>query len=166
MHLRELAKQQWANSGIYRIHNARLQEFLKYFDDTPLECWNEYVPLFRKKYYEFFDQLVVPLFQSRDKLMRTVLIRQANVRRPRELAFLEEFVQRADPLEDQPELKAVLALKSKYLTNKMQARPELAELFKSASFVARKPINMTAPKRIAGPRRSAAVKKPARKPSE
>jgi hypothetical protein len=145
MHLRDLVKQRWAQAGLYDRKDAHLRSFLKHIDSTPLECWDDYVVIFRRQYYDLFDQLIPPLISADDKLLRIALIRQADVTQPKELEALKAFVRAADPARDRPELTAILNRHGAVLQKAFLARPELKPLVKPKAAPQRLPTNMPPP---------------------
>lgn len=128
MHLRSLIRQKWNAAGLYTREDAHLQAFLKHVDDTPSECWREYVALFRRKYYDLFDQIVPPLVNTDDKLLRVTLIRWSDLNQRKERAALRDLIRCADPVHDRPELNAILTFNSTLLRKEFVKRPELAKL--------------------------------------
>jgi hypothetical protein len=145
MHLRDLVKQRWAEAGLYARKNAHLQSFLKHVDGTPMECWDDYAVLFRRQYYDLFDQLIPPLLRADDKLLRIALIRQADFTQPKELKAARAFVRAADPVRDRPELNAILNRSGKLLRKDFLARPELKHLAEPKPVPQRRPTNMVRP---------------------
>lgn len=116
MHIRDLVKQKWADEGLYASKKAKVQAFLKYIEDKPLECWDEYVKEFRDHYYNLFDELVPPLMKTRDKLLRLIIIRNVDLSKPKEVKLIKEFVKKADPIEDEPELLNIAKIGHKGLS--------------------------------------------------
>jgi hypothetical protein len=155
MHLRDLVRQRWADAGLYSRKDARLQSFLKHVDDTPMECLDDYAALFRREYYDLFDQLIPPLAGTNDKLLRVALIQQADFKKPKELDAVRAFLRYADPVTDRPELSAILNRGGDALKKDFLARAELKELVEPKPVLERKPTNMV---------RQAPAKKKARSP--
>jgi len=153
MFIRDLVKQRWADVGLYRRKDARLQSFLKHVDDTPFECWEEYAALFRRDYYDLFDQVVPPLMATDDKLLRTMLLRYVDPAKPKELAMVREFVANADPVADRPELDVLIARKDKTVMKDLSARPGLIPAVRVVR--PRVATNMPAPKAASPPRKPA-----------
>ena len=128
MHIRDLVKQRWADAGLYARKNARLQSFLKHVEDTPSDCWDEYAAVLRRDYADLYDLLIPPLMTTDDKLLRVMLLRQVDVSQPKELAIVRDFVARADPVADRPELNVLIARDDAVLRKELRARPELVEV--------------------------------------
>ena len=125
MHIRDLVKQKWADEGLYASKKAKIQAFLRYIEDNPLECWDEYVKKFREHYYDLFNDIIPPLLKTQDKLLRMILIRNADLSKPKELKLLKEYVKKADPKEDEPELLAIAKLGHKNLNAELLQLKEL-----------------------------------------
>lgn len=140
MSLREFVKKQWSDARLYTHGDARVGEFLEHFEEHPAECWETAVPLFRQKYYTLFDQVVPPLVNSSDKLLRLQLILHSDPSQPRELRMLREFVRHADPVADRPELKAIARLKHPALDKEIAGRPELVDALKPPAPVPSRPV--------------------------
>lgn len=120
MHIRDLVKQRWADEGFYASRNTKIQAFLKYIEDNPLECWDKYIKEFREHYYDLFDELIPPLMKTRDKLLRMILIRNVDLTKPKELKLLKDFTKKANPRDDEPELLAIAKLEHKGLTAELR----------------------------------------------
>lgn len=150
MHIRDLVKQRWADEGFYASKDTKIQAFLKYIDDNPLECLDGYIKEFRKNYYDLFEKLVSPLMKTRDKLLRIIIIRNADLKKPKELKLLKEFVKRANPREDEQELLCVAKLGHKELTAVIRKHKDLTDdlrrVLKPPTLTARKAKNIVVPK--------------------
>jgi hypothetical protein len=133
MYLRDLVKNLWAQAGLYERKDARLQSFLKAVDSFPMECWDDFSSRFRQDYYDLFDQLIPPLAASHDQLLHVLLIRMAQLDRPNELAMAVDFVRRADPVANRPEINALLHRKHPQIQKEMRRRPALKELVDPAA---------------------------------
>jgi hypothetical protein len=126
MFQRHVAKPQWAAAKLYETSDIRLKAFLDYVDASPAECWDDVVAVFRKDYYDLFDQVVPPLAASSDKSLRVQLLFQFDPKRRKELEFLRQFIRQADPVKDQPELKAIAGFNHPALRKEIAGRPEIA----------------------------------------
>lgn len=110
MHIRELIKQRWAEAGLYASKKRKVQAFLAYIEEHPEHSCEQYIATFREQFADLTGEIVPPLLQSDDKLLRLLLIRNADLSRPREVKLLKELAQTADPLADEPELLALARL--------------------------------------------------------
>ncbi|MGC4072999.1 MAG: hypothetical protein QM760_10845 [Nibricoccus sp.] len=145
MYLRDLVKNLWAQAGLYERKDARLQSFLQSVDNFPLECWDDFSSRFRKDYYDLFDQLIPPLATSQDQLLRVLLIRMAELDQPKELALAVDFVRRADPVGNRPELNALLNRKHPKIQKEMRQRSVLKALVDPPVPLRRAVTNVKAP---------------------
>jgi len=125
MYLRDEVRERWAAEGVLDRKDPRVEEFLAYINTHPAECWDEYVALFRKDYYDLFDKLVPPLLKSRDKVLRSALIARADPSKPKELDALKQLIRVADPVSDEPELLAIARRGGKKLVTEMKRRKKL-----------------------------------------
>ena len=113
----------WRKEGLYQSQSPTVQSFIAFIDHET--DWERGLQEFRAKHYGLFDQVVPPLLQSEDKLLRLTLIRHADVSKRRELNLLKRLAQAADPLRDEPELRAILALGHKSLEREIRERADL-----------------------------------------
>ena len=149
MHLRDLVMQRWAEAGLYERKDAHLKSFLKHVSDTPMECWTDYVALFRRDYYDLFDTLIPPLAAANDKLLRIALIRQVDFNQLKELGAVRAFVRSADPVGDRPELNAILNRSGNLLKKDFMARDKLREIIEPKPVAVRKTTNTVHRKKAA-----------------
>ena len=153
MHQKDLVKQLWQAAGLYQSRDAKLQEFLRRIDD-PRECWPELVDACRRNYPEYIKQLVDPLVNAGDKLLRLNLIHAADVQKETEVELLRSYVKRSDPQADEIELRAVAikgidALNAE-IKRKKNLPPALQEIFNPVRAV-REPPKPRARKRTVKP---------------
>lgn len=109
MHTRDYVKSVLAAEGLYKSRNAKMEEFLKSIDDTPTECWPEFIARFRDKYYDLFDKVVPPLMFGNDRLVRTILARAIDPSRKKEMELARQFVAKAETEQNEKELLALVA---------------------------------------------------------
>src|SRR5213594_4063258 len=102
MYQKDAAKAAWTAAGLYRSKDAKLRKFLKYFDDSPMDCWPEVVKKARSDYSEYMEQLVQPLWQTGDKLLRVNLIRYADLSHKNEFELLAKLSHKLKADEDRP----------------------------------------------------------------
>jgi hypothetical protein len=120
----------WRKEGLYQSPSPTMSSFLAYIDSE--SDWARGLQEFRDKHYGLFDQIVPPLLQSEDKLLRLLLIRHADVSKRRELNLLKRLAQAADPIRDEPELLAILALGHKSLDREIRDRADLTANLRQA----------------------------------
>ena len=150
MYIRDEVRERWAADGVLDLKHLRVQEFLKYISDHPLECWDDYITVFREQYYDLFDVLVRPLLKSRDKMLRTILIAKADLSKAPELDALKQLVRDADPVTDQAELLAIARRGAKVLLAEMERHgkmvPQIAEQLRQPGVRARPATNIRRPR--------------------
>jgi hypothetical protein len=120
----------WRKEGLYHSQSPTMQSFLAFIDSE--SDWDRGLQEFREKHYGLFDQIVPPLLQSEDKLLRLLLIRHADVSKRRELNLLKRFAQTADPIRDEPELLAILSRGHKSLDREIRERADLTANLRQA----------------------------------
>jgi hypothetical protein len=113
----------WRKEGLYESQSPTIRSFIAFIDQE--SDFERGLQDFRDKHYGLFDQVVPPLLQSEDKLLRLTLIRHADVSKRRELNLLKRLAQTADPIRDEPELLAILALGHKSLEREIRERADL-----------------------------------------
>ncbi len=126
MYLRDLAKRKWREAGLYKSKKSSVQSFLKYIEDNPLDCWDESIKVFRKRFYDAFDDLVPPLLDTDDKLMRLIVIRRLNAKNRKELDLLKKLAKDLDAHEHELELKAVALVRNKSVLSVLKSRQDLS----------------------------------------
>lgn len=131
MHQKDLVRQTWESAGLYSSEDSKLQEFLKFFDNTPTACWPEVVEMVRNQYSEYLEKLVLPLWKSGDKLLRLNLIRAANLDHEKEKQILTELVGQCDLQQDKPELRAAIEKDSQPAIDLVLTCKELPQGLKS-----------------------------------
>jgi hypothetical protein len=107
MYQKDAVRQAWAAAGLYG-GDAKLRGFFEHVDASPIECWSDLAMLVRTRYPEYLEQLVLPIWNSGDKLLRLNLIRAAALDRPAELELLARLVPQLHGEQDEPELRAVV----------------------------------------------------------
>ena len=122
----------WRKAGLYESKTRAVRDFLDFVGSAPPPEWEQGLQEFRKKHYDVFEQVVPPLLQSDDKLLRIMLIRHADLSKRRELNLLKRFAQAADPIEDEPELLAMASLGHKSLDRTIRERGDLTPNLRQA----------------------------------
>lgn len=140
MHLRDLARQAWADAGLYRTRDAKLAELLKKFDADQTVCVDAVESWLRGDYARYLETIVEPLAEARDPLMRVVLARRTNIKSKREVDLVRGFLKRADPVFDRPVLAAVKALGHKELAKEVDRIERAAA--EAAKKAAREALNL------------------------
>jgi hypothetical protein len=122
----------WRKAGLYQSHAPSMRSFLAFIDSEPTPDWEQGLQEFREKHYRLFDQVVPPLLQSDDKLVRVAVVRHADLSKRRELNLLKRFAQNADPIHDEPELLAIVSLGHESLAREIRARGDLTPNLRQA----------------------------------
>jgi hypothetical protein len=122
----------WRKAGLYESKTRTIRDFLDFVGAEPPSDWEHGLQEFRDRYYDAFDQVVPPLLQSDDKLLRLMLIRHADLSKRRELNLLKRFAETADPIRDEPELLAIATLGHKSLDRAIRERGGLTPNLRQA----------------------------------
>ena len=122
----------WRRAGLYESKARTIRNFLDFVGSEPPPDWENGLKEFRDKHYAAFDQIVPPLLQSDDKLLRIMLIRHADLSKRRELNLLIRFARTADPIRDEPELLAMVSLGHKSLDRAIRERGDLTPNLRQA----------------------------------
>jgi hypothetical protein len=122
----------WRKAGLYESKSRAIRNFLDFIGSEPAPNWEHGLGEFREKHYDVFDQVVPPLLQSEDKLLRLAVIRHADPSKRRELNLLKRFAQSADPIRDEAELLALLSLGHESLEREIRERADLTPNLRQA----------------------------------
>jgi hypothetical protein len=131
MHICVLIRKLWREAGLYTSRKAGVQAFLTYVTEHPNLTWEEGVQEFRAHHYDVFNDVVPPLLASTDKLLRLALIRSSDSTRRKELNLLRKFIQETNPVQDEPELLAILELGHQRLADEIRHRTNLTSAVRS-----------------------------------
>jgi hypothetical protein len=122
----------WRTAGLYESKTRAVRDFLDFVGSEPPPHWEHGLQEFRARHYDVFDEVVPPLLQSDDKLLRIMLIRHADLSKRRELNLLKRFAQTVDPIRDEPELLAMMSLGHKSLDRAIRERGDLTPNLRQA----------------------------------
>jgi hypothetical protein len=122
----------WRKAGLHESKTRGVRDFLDFVGSEPPPQWEHGLQEFRERHYDVFDQVVPPLLQSDDKLLRIMLIRHADLSKRRELNLLKRFAQSVDPIRDEPELLAMMSLGHKSLDRAIRERGDLTPNLRQA----------------------------------
>lgn len=125
MYIRDEVRERWASEGVLDRKNSKINDFMKYIQDHPSECWDEYIAVFRRDYYDLFDKIVPPLLKSRDFVLRAALVAKADLDKPKEVEALKAMIHHADPEVDQPVLLAIARRGHKGLMAELEKHEKL-----------------------------------------
>jgi hypothetical protein len=129
MHQKDLVKHAWEQAGLYKRNDARLREFLRLVDASPTACWTELAELARTRFPELVETLAMPLWNTKDKLLRVNLLRIARLDDPTERRLLDAAIRQTNAATDGVELRAVLQRAdvplAQLVANKKHLAPEM-----------------------------------------
>jgi hypothetical protein len=106
MQQRSLVKQAWTDADLYS--NTQLQPFLAQFEAGAIGCWSELSQEVRDRYADYKEQMLTPIWDVGNKILRLNLIRALNPEREDEVAIFQHLIQRPDQHGDPWELEALL----------------------------------------------------------
>ena len=89
-----LVKQAWLDAGLYRSTDPKLAAFLKHVEEAVTDCWLELIREVREHYPECKEQIVTPIWDTGDKLLRLHVIRAADPESEEDVAIFQRLVQR------------------------------------------------------------------------
>lgn len=107
MYQKAAAKAAWTAAGLYKSKDAKLRDFLKHVETEEQDCWSKLAKRLRANAPEIFGQIVAPLWDSGDKLLRVNIVRHLDPSRKDEHDLLTKLSRRLDPRSDAPELAAI-----------------------------------------------------------
>jgi hypothetical protein len=107
MYQKEAAKAAWMAAGLYRSRDPKLRDFLKHVETDEQDCWSKLAKRLRTNSPELLEQIVTPLWNSGDKLLRVNIVHYLDPSRKDEHDLLDKLSRRLDPHVDAPELAAI-----------------------------------------------------------
>lgn len=105
---RDLVKQAWSETGLYVSDDPQLVGFLQHFEKATLGCWPDLVPEVREHYSEYKEQLLIPIWDTGDKLLRLNVIRALSPDRSDELEIFRRIARRPNTRGRDWELQALM----------------------------------------------------------
>src|SRR2546421_85506 len=108
MHERNLVKQAWLEAGLHGNDDSKLAGVLQHFEEAKLDCWRELVQTVRGDYPECKEQLITPIRDTGDKLLRLHVIRAFDPECEGDVAIFQKLVQRPNTRGDDWELEALM----------------------------------------------------------
>lgn len=94
-------------AGLYRSRDPKLRDFLKHVETEDQDCWTKLSKRLRASSPELLEQIVEPLWNTGDKLLRVNIVRHLDASRKDEHDLLTRLSRRLDPRIDAPELAAI-----------------------------------------------------------
>lgn len=108
MQVRELVKQAWFEEDLYVSDDPQLGAFLRHFEKATLGCWPDLVPGVREHYPEYKEQLLVPIWDTGEKILRLNVIRALSPDRSDEVEIFRRIAQRPNVQGNPWELEALM----------------------------------------------------------
>jgi hypothetical protein len=127
MYQKAAAKAVWTAAGLYRSRDPKLRDFLRHFETEEQNCWAKLGKHLRAQAPELLEQVVAPLWDSGDKLLRVNIIRHLDPARKDEHALLDKLSRRLDARADAPELAAIARSSTTAAIERLAARNDVAE---------------------------------------
>jgi hypothetical protein len=105
---RYMVKQARLEAGLYSSNDHRLQSFLQHFERTTYGCWPDLWPLVRERYEEYKEQLLTPIWDTGEKMLRLGVILALSPDRCDELDIFRRMAQRPNLSGNPWELEALM----------------------------------------------------------
>ncbi len=105
---RYIVKQAWLEAGLYDSKDPKLQSFLQYFERTIHACWPDLWPMIRESYSEHKEQLLTPIWDTGEKMLRLNVIRALAPDRSDEVGIFRRIAQRPNVRGNPWELEALM----------------------------------------------------------
>ncbi|GHO83205.1 hypothetical protein [Dictyobacter formicarum] len=105
---RQMVRQAWLEAGLYNLNDPRLQSFLQHFEHTIHGCWPDLCPLVRERYAEYKEQLLTPIWDTGQKMLRLSVIQSLAPDHNDELEIFQRIIQRPDVNGNPWELEALM----------------------------------------------------------
>lgn len=105
---RDLVKQAWSETGLYVSDDPKLSAFLQHFEKAMFGCWPDLVPEVREHYSEYKEQLLIPIWDTGDKLLRLNVIRALAPDRDDEVQIFQRIARRPNRRGRDWELQALM----------------------------------------------------------
>lgn len=105
---RYIVKQAWSRAGLYDSKDPKLQRFLQHFERTIHGCWPDLWPLVQESYAEYKEQLLTPIWDTGEKLLRLNVIRVLAPDRDDEVEIFRRIARRPNLNGNPWELEALM----------------------------------------------------------
>ena len=97
MHVCSLMRKIWREVGLFKSNAAKIQAFIKFIETQSSQDWDRGVQEFRNNHYDVFNDVIPPLMESDDKLLRLLVIHHADPKKRKELNLLKDFARQRQP---------------------------------------------------------------------
>ncbi len=105
---RPIVQRAWVEAGLYDSNDPKLQGFLQHFERTLHACWPDLWPLVRESYSEYKEQLLTPIWDTGQKMLRLGVILALASDRSDELEIFRRLAQRPNMSGNPWELEALM----------------------------------------------------------
>ncbi len=107
---RDIVKQAWLEAGLYDSPDPALQDFLQHFERSLHGCWPDLWPLVRERYTQYKEQLLTPIWDTGEKMLRLGIILALAPDRADELELFQRLARRPDPSDKPWESEALMRI--------------------------------------------------------
>src|SRR5437588_13075947 len=105
---RPIVQRAWLEAGLYGSNDPKLQSFLQHFERTLHACWPDLWPLVRESYAEYKEQLLTPIWDTGEKMLRLGVILALAPDHSDEVQLFQRLAQRRDVGDKPWELDALM----------------------------------------------------------
>jgi hypothetical protein len=111
---RYIVKQAWLEAGLYDSNDPKLQSFLQHFERTIHGCWPDLWPLVRESYAEYKQQLLTPIWDTGEKMLRLGVILALAPDHSDEVQIFQRIAQRPDTRGKDWEMRALMRVAQRH----------------------------------------------------
>ena len=130
----QLAKEEWKKAGLYKSKKGKVKLFLKFVEENQDKDLVEYLNELRKNYPEVIDDILLPLFDSDDGVIKLEAIEHADLSRISELNKLKEKSNKLDATDNEIELIVIARKNNDALMEVIKKRKDLRRGLKKIVF--------------------------------
>ncbi len=105
---RDLVKQAWCEAGLYVSDDPQLGAFLRHFEKATLGCWPDLVLEVREHYPQYKERLLVPIWDTGEKILHLNVIRALAPDRDDEVKIFQHVIRRPNTRGKDWELQALM----------------------------------------------------------
>lgn len=92
-------------AGVLDSTNENTQKLVKHIKLDKDHCWRDFSDDFRKNFYDCFDEIVPPLLEIDDPLIRLALVKYLDPSKPKEKEALARIAKSVNPEIDEVSVK-------------------------------------------------------------
>ena len=93
---------------MYGSDDSKLAAFLQHFEEAKFACWRELIQAVREHYPECKEQLITPIWDTGDKLLRLHVTRAVDPNSAEDVEIFQKLVHRPNTQGKDWELQALL----------------------------------------------------------